>query len=1068
MLINAVELRNIKSYAAPGSKIGFRPGVNLIWGQNGSGKTTILEAIGYALFGALDYNIGQFIREGTQDGEIVLTIEARDERLYQVVRTLKGAGKLEIFDPATKRKITTKKKDSEDWLTDNLGIEYGGYGKRLFENSLGVPQGKMTGSFLENEVARKAIFAPILRVDEYDLAWKKLAETASELNSRLSAIRETVARLEGSLQALPDKKNEKNALDQRISDNEADSLAQTNAQQKQADELKTFETLKIRLEGARQKFEAAQHQLELLSGQVKSAETAFLESEQAAKMLEAANTGYGLYRQALTDREELLGQQRVYQNEQRKLSEIEKKLAETDTALAACVERLKEISAAEVIIAELEPQVQHQAQLEQEISVLEHQVAEFENANDQAGAAQKLLAELKEQLVKVNQELEQRVSLENEIAAIQMILNTSNTEINQLAVQAAKDQQLLETLADQRTSAASDAKNLEILFANLQTLQAEIEGKKLQLEQTKLKVQERKDLASTLDELQKEIEDVRVQQTIAHSDEKIYQQKISELENRLELLGSVETAECPICKTPLDQHKTEQIEKEFGLEKEVCENKIHEARQLVNLLDQKIKELAKQESKLRKQQDSLPTEQRFEELITELTKNETDLSTLSEKVAAFAGTAERAAMLEKQYRSSQTQLEAKRNELEAKRMIAQELQEKVGATNRELSSLAQASQAVDLEARIQAANNDLDRWAKQSEALSDSAKKLSATRLTLAGLHDPRSTQDKQKGIAGQRLQVETEKGKHEELRGELAIEHHNQTAQLDQYAGLEASIENVKAQIQQNEQAYQDYVANENVALMRDGRLRLLNNLKAQYTEQEKISIDAEIFYGQAQKDYDPDLHAALERKNRQTGEKIAALNAQIAEMRSRSERLENELQQLHQQQKTLEETLVKKKRQEDLFEVFRFIRDGIRLAGPKVVQQRVKAISYSADRIFQDVIDDPSLTLSWDETYAIKVRHRLEERIFNQLSGGEQMAAAIAVRLAVMFQMSELRILFLDEPTANMDDTRRENLANRITGLEGLRQIFVITHDDAFRRETHHVIQVQKENDISLVSVR
>jgi exonuclease SbcC len=130
-------------------------------------------------------------------------------------------------------------------------------------------------------------------------------------------------------------------------------------------------------------------------------------------------------------------------------------------------------------------------------------------------------------------------------------------------------------------------------------------------------------------------------------------------------------------------------------------------------------------------------------------------------------------------------------------------------------------------------------------------------------------------------------------------------------------------------------------------------------------------------------------------------------------------------------------KARLDHLSEVFKFMREGIRLAGPQVVRQRVKSISYSADRIFQDIIDAPSLTLKWDESYAIKVFCRREERIFNQLSGGEQMAAAIAVRLALMIQMSDLRILFLDEPTANMDDIRRDKLADRITRLDGLNQM-------------------------------
>jgi DNA repair protein SbcC/Rad50 len=111
-------------------------------------------------------------------------------------------------------------------------------------------------------------------------------------------------------------------------------------------------------------------------------------------------------------------------------------------------------------------------------------------------------------------------------------------------------------------------------------------------------------------------------------------------------------------------------------------------------------------------------------------------------------------------------------------------------------------------------------------------------------------------------------------------------------------------------------------------------------------------------------------------------------------------------------------------------------------------------------------SLSLSWDEAYAINVRSGSQKRTFEQLSGGEQMAAAIAVRLAMLLHMSDnLRILFLDEPTANMDDKRREKLADRITSLDQLDQIFVVTHDDAFQRIPIMLLNIEKENGVSVV---
>src|SRR5437773_3872989 len=62
MLITRIELENINSYRQ--IIIDFRRGTTAISGVNGSGKTSMVEAIGYALFGFLLYDQTQFVGEG--------------------------------------------------------------------------------------------------------------------------------------------------------------------------------------------------------------------------------------------------------------------------------------------------------------------------------------------------------------------------------------------------------------------------------------------------------------------------------------------------------------------------------------------------------------------------------------------------------------------------------------------------------------------------------------------------------------------------------------------------------------------------------------------------------------------------------------------------------------------------------------------------------------------------------------------------------------------------------------------------------------------------------------------
>jgi len=131
------------------------------------------------------------------------------------------------------------------------------------------------------------------------------------------------------------------------------------------------------------------------------------------------------------------------------------------------------------------------------------------------------------------------------------------------------------------------------------------------------------------------------------------------------------------------------------------------------------------------------------------------------------------------------------------------------------------------------------------------------------------------------------------------------------------------------------------------------------------------------------------------------------------------------------------------------------------------VQVISLEAGRIYADIMGDHTQRLHWNEDYSISIEQDGRERSFGQLSGGEKMAAALAVRLALLQEMSQIRLAFFDEPTANLDDERRDNLAGQITQITGFDQLFVISHDDTFERETHHVIRISKDGGVSKVEV-
>jgi exonuclease SbcC len=96
MKIASIELDNIKSYRR--QTIYLTDGVNAIAGHNGSGKTTILEAIGFALFDYLPYPQSAFLREGEKTGTVRVRLQLNDGREYEVVRKVGSGAMYHVTD----------------------------------------------------------------------------------------------------------------------------------------------------------------------------------------------------------------------------------------------------------------------------------------------------------------------------------------------------------------------------------------------------------------------------------------------------------------------------------------------------------------------------------------------------------------------------------------------------------------------------------------------------------------------------------------------------------------------------------------------------------------------------------------------------------------------------------------------------------------------------------------------------------------------------------------------------------------------------------------------------------
>ena len=174
MHISKIELENIKSHAS--AVFEFPRGTTAITGENGAGKTSIIEAVAWVLFDLLEYKKDDFLKRGATKGHARVTfISGLDEREYVVYRDT-GTG-YNVTDPRLGIKIADKKEEVFRFLWQHLGLEPGTDLRSLFRQAIGVPQGTFTAIFLEGATDRKIAFDRLLKVEEYRQAAQKLIET---------------------------------------------------------------------------------------------------------------------------------------------------------------------------------------------------------------------------------------------------------------------------------------------------------------------------------------------------------------------------------------------------------------------------------------------------------------------------------------------------------------------------------------------------------------------------------------------------------------------------------------------------------------------------------------------------------------------------------------------------------------------------------------------------------------------------------------------------------------------------------------------------------------------------
>src|SRR6266700_6040056 len=304
MLITRVELENIKSYRQ--INIDFRRGTTAISGVNGAGKTSIVEAIGYALFGFLPYNQTQFVREGEKYGRVVVHLVGSDDRTYTVERRCGSGAYWFVYDCEADYRVE-QRTDVMDKLHELFGIDRERSLDTLFQDALGVPQGTFTAIFLQTPAVRKQTFDTLLQIEDYKNAADYLLDAQKEYKEQLLTQLKEIQRLEFETRDLDiwrAELKEKRALDQQQTTQIAELTEQLKqlegrfaALTKQRDELLQLES----------HYSKSKHTLETAQERLQERKQELDHARKAQQVIETSSKDYKRYQEV----EEALKQLRL-------------------------------------------------------------------------------------------------------------------------------------------------------------------------------------------------------------------------------------------------------------------------------------------------------------------------------------------------------------------------------------------------------------------------------------------------------------------------------------------------------------------------------------------------------------------------------------------------------------------------------------------------------------------------------------------------------------------------------------------------------------------------------------
>lgn len=217
MIFKTLQMENIRSYEK--EKIDFPSGTSLFEGDVGSGKSTILMAMEFALFGLGNQRGDALLRKGSKKGSVFLSFNV-EEKEYQIKRTLVRGNNDSVrqdkaFLSADGRKVQLSPSEIKERILDILNFKEPPNPRAqsvIYRYAVYTPQEEMKFILAQKPDTRLETLRKAFGIEDY----KTAADNAKLISN---GIKDKINYLSGQVSDLEQKKASLIELNRKLTDN---------------------------------------------------------------------------------------------------------------------------------------------------------------------------------------------------------------------------------------------------------------------------------------------------------------------------------------------------------------------------------------------------------------------------------------------------------------------------------------------------------------------------------------------------------------------------------------------------------------------------------------------------------------------------------------------------------------------------------------------------------------------------------------------------------------------------------------------------------------------------------